>query len=179
MPAASVVDAIKRPKQFVECFRRHAGTRVRNLNDSFRSIRSLPALQADLHVRAFARVLDCIANHIFDRTAQQRRISNHHAVIHLGYVDTTFAALSFEVGVLRNFADQLLQADGDFLHGLIAAFKARNRQQSPNQLVQAIGFELDAFQRALSFGSTSLAAQSQRYVQTREWGSQFVRNIIQ
>src|SRR5436190_10345682 len=56
LPAASVIDAIERPKQFVERFSRHTRTRIRNLDDSFRFTRSLFALQTDLDVRTFTRV---------------------------------------------------------------------------------------------------------------------------
>ena len=158
LAAAGIVDAIKRLKEFVERFFRHARTGVGNLDDSFRADCSLPALQSDLHVRAFACVVDSIAHHVFDGTSQQCRIAHHHAVIHLGYVDLALAALRLEFGVLGDFADELFQADRDFLHGSIAALKPRNGEQSPDQLVQTSGFELDTLQRALSFGSTALAA---------------------
>src|SRR2546430_17134550 len=88
------------------------------------------------------------------------------------------AALSFEFGILGDFANEFLQADRNFLHGLIAALKPRNGEQSPDQLVQTIGFELNALQRALSFGSTALAAWSQRNIQSRQGRTRLVRTII-
>ena len=62
---------------------------------------------------------------------------------------------------------------------IAATFETRDGQQPTDQFVQAIGFEIDAVERAVSFRAGALPRQRSSYVKTSQRRAEFVGNVIQ
>ena len=65
------------------------------------------------------------------------------------------------------------------LPGVVATLQAGDGEQSSDQFVQALGFEVDALERAVRFDAGALMGQGGGHVKTGEWRPQFVRNVVE
>src|SRR5271167_344425 len=76
LSAASIVQAVKRPEQLLQCFGGNAGTAIGNAHHRFRATSgAFVLLQMNLYRSAFASVTDGVADHVLDGAVQQGCIS--------------------------------------------------------------------------------------------------------
>src|SRR5580698_564843 len=180
LPAASIVQAIKRLEQLFERIRRNAGAAIGDSNHGLRDSAVLRLLQMNFDRCAFVRVTDGVADYILDRTVQQGCISAHSPDSggnFAAYVATP--RLRFELRIFRHIEHNVVEQNRRGGHALLTIFEARQSEQAANEFIEAAGFEFDALKHHRAFRSGALPGQAKRYIQARQGRSQFMRNVIE
>ena len=65
------------------------------------------------------------------------------------------------------------------MDAVVAGFQPRDGQQPLDELVQTLGFEFDAVERALGIGGRTLPGQPQGHAEPRQGRAEFMGNIFQ
>ena len=76
-------------------------------------------------------------------------------------------SLRLELGVLGHIRDEFIQRDGRLRHQLFAVFEPSQRQDAPNQFVQAARFQLDSVEHVHALRISALASQPKGHIGAR------------
>src|SRR5580692_932044 len=82
-------------------------------------------LERYLDFRALVRVVDGVADYVFNCAAQELAISEDRTTVHLRDADSTAAALRFKISIGGDVENQLVERDQLALHTFAAAFNSR------------------------------------------------------
>ena len=155
----------------------YALTVIANADDGVTGVLARAIFDGDMHSGSFWGVTDGVANDIFDGAGEQLAVAGSAAGIRVEKANVALQALSFEVGVGDDVADQGAQIEGFVADIFAAAFEACETEQAADEAVEATGFQFDAVEAADGFGIGAEASEAEGDGETGEWRAEFVRDV--
>jgi hypothetical protein len=135
--------------------------------------------QRNLNDSTFCRIRRGVSNYVLDGAAQQLFIAIDDAILTRDQPHGAAGAMSFEVSVGDDLIHQALKVDGGGILLWWLAVQTSKGEKLTDEIVQPIGFALNAVERPSSFRAITFPGQFQRYFQARQRRAQLVRYVVQ
>jgi hypothetical protein len=172
---AGILDAIKRLEDRVQGGSWDARSVIADADERRPTVVGSSERQIDF--RAVRGVIHRVANDVFKGAAEQVAVPHNLARGASGDANAAVLTAGFEIGIAGNFADEGLQVQMAPLDFFRAALEAGKPQKFGDELVEALGFPLDANKGGETLGACGTLRDAEGDAEAGQGRAEFVRNV--